>query len=253
MKLKTTTFALCVLYLSNSYAVTNSKMVANGLYPEIVQIKPTFNYSEKSSEQFSCTGTYVGPKTILTAAHCVVVPQSPKDEAKFPVAKMIIAQQINIQGKNDVKVEKIIYYYGLDLALLVLDKATDEYIPISVKEPWSDSLTVKMVGFGSSCLIGCNDLTKKEGNNKIDFVQANSDKNIPGGIIRTIGKVGLNELSDELKIKNKISQELVNKDINSPYESAFVPGDSGSALTSAELNKFSPGKNNTTKSGVCSN
>jgi len=220
------------IYLPNTYALTNAKVIATDVHPEVVQLLLKIKVLTGSEESnAACTGTYVGPKTILTAAHCVISPEKSKDIKSFPIAKIGTASQISIDGKAGVKVEKIIYHFGMDLAVLVLDTATDKFIPVSVEEPLPVTTDIKMIGFGLPCAWGCDyDGLKREGSNTINYVMGNKEVNGVGGIIRLLGKFGYSDMTEAEKLAYNISTETIQKDLSSSYGSAATDGDSGSPL-----------------------
>lgn len=49
--------------------ITNGKEVGEAEYPAVVSLYKT--YSTEDNQTFSCTGTFITPRIVLTAAHCV--------------------------------------------------------------------------------------------------------------------------------------------------------------------------------------
>lgn len=184
------------LSYANSTPIINGKKIDENFKSAVVKIELYFDNWEKHR---TCTGTYVGPNAILTAAHCVEnkfikrqddkeslqrfnsvisrITDSRIEEFTGIAIDLFPGTSIMING-NPSNISKIILHHGSDLAILITNNIVKDYQTISfeklkVKQP------VKMLGYGmdsldhnSSSGVGL----KQMGTNYIDLLFTIRDK-----------------------------------------------------------------------------
>lgn len=226
-------------FSSQAEALTDAKETKD--YPEVVQLilQHCSNVSDDgmdSMEICSCSGVYVGPHTILTAAHCVAKPldvERPIDPEVFPLTQISPASHIFVEGRENIAIEKVIYSRDLEMAAVVLSEPTDHYYPVSVESPSLEKPKATLLGYGSSCLLGCNDGAKRVGKNAIHSFLSNRTQTM--GIIETLGTFTLTEETFESLHRHP---KFPLSERPSRYGSAGVPGDSGGPLLTKEGGRF---------------
>ncbi len=119
-----------------------------------------------------CTGALVTPRTIITAAHCLIVPPS-----------QITAQFINFFGGpgQRIGVADFSILAGTDFAALTLDAAPEGISPIRFNQlplEGREGAEIHLVGFGTTHEFGRDAGVKREGSATLSDVT-------PGGGLRT--------------------------------------------------------------------
>jgi len=98
-----------------------------------------------------CTGTVVGPRLVLTAAHCVVGTDC-IDVVQFGEDSTTPKKKVNV--KAAYRHANYGNQLGFDVAFLVLEEPVTELIPLAwrprlvTKELFKDAFSVRLVGFG---------------------------------------------------------------------------------------------------------
>ena len=135
----------------------------------------------------SCTGVFVGPNTLLTAAHCIDK-SDPLNVAYVVGAKVIdLKKSMTEQVQNRIKPQKVVTLddapvgqpgpYPIsslaqtvrkDLAVLIFDKEVAPAVSSLIKTALSpDGAEVTLVGFGvSKTAVDDNEVRKRSGTNK---------------------------------------------------------------------------------------
>lgn len=203
-----TLFFYVNLLYANYSPIINGKKVNDNFKSAIVKIEIYFNNWEKHR---TCTGTYVGPNSILTAAHCVEnkfikkqnneesiqnfnnvisrITDSTIEDFTGIAIDVFPGTSIMING-NPSNISKIILHHGSDLAILVTKNTVKDYQSVSfekiqVKQP------VKMIGYG------------------MDSVDHNSNSGVG------FKQLGTNYIDSLFTIRDKLPKHLQN--LNTKY------------------------------------
>ena len=110
----------------------------DSIFPAVVML-------EKDDGHF-CTGTYVGPNTILTASHCV----EKKLFKESGVIKLDVFHTYKIKGTS-VNIKATILHHGSDLAIIITKDKNKNFLPVSF-EKLTQNQPVIMVGYGQDCV-----------------------------------------------------------------------------------------------------
>jgi secreted trypsin-like serine protease len=141
--------------------IVNGTQANPGEYPAQAYIQ-----IEKPAGTFSCGGTLVGTRQILTAAHCVTqtgVALGPSSILVLLGDNDLAAPNDDVYGvvANDVNTGWNPVTFSNDTAMLTLDRPASAYPPMRVADTtetsiWAPGDVMRIIGWGTTCSSGCS-------------------------------------------------------------------------------------------------